>query len=605
MGDKIADKADKGKQWILRYLVPLIFAAAYVCLAVTSVSGKSITHDEGYHITRGVMLLEYGDLRLNTHHPYFGNLLTAIPLYYDSDFKVPSADSAGWKEGNKDLTTDELMNLNGGELQFAQDHLMVPRTVAIISFAIFIIFFYAFIGRNWGYTAAIIASTFLTFSPTFLAHGALVTTDVFSAITIFVATVLLWRYLKLPVNESYDRRFALILFGIAAFIAIMTKYNSVAVVLLWVVVIWIEGLYKYVNDFRGYLRNSVKGKHGKYRLYIRAFVRSTAVVLLLCTSWLLLLTAAHKFEYKTLQQIVYANNPEDYDADYRILGEEPFFADALQYIFEEVPLPFPYYIKGFLENVIYHNINEHETFFIGKYHDIPPTYHATAFALKEPVVTVLLSIFTLAVAVYLLVASVINFIRRRNDSVERIKIPVSIHFIFALTPLFLFALISFSSIKLGIRHIAPILPFLFMANGVVLAYYFRRFDLAKVAVTILLILLVADVIYARPDYISYFSRGIGDSQEGYKYLHDSNLDWGQNELMVEEFLAENPELEAEYRPTEIVAGEYYVISVSELFGDPPYVPEYAKELKRIYDEGNLQTVDTISNTHWVVHTANL
>ena len=46
-------------------------------------------------------------------------------------------------------------------------------------------------------------------------------------------------------------------------------------------------------------------------------------------------------------------------------------------------------------------------------------------------------------------------------------------------------------------------------------------------------------INAYPNFISYFNESVGGSSQGYKYVTDSNLDWGQDLKQLAQFVEEN------------------------------------------------------------------
>jgi len=82
-----------------------------------------------------------------------------------------------------------------------------------------------------------------------------------------------------------------------------------------------------------------------------------------------------------------------------------------------------------------------------------------------------------------------------------------------------------SHIDIGIRHILPVLPFLyiFISRLANLKDIFLRPIVAG-----LLILHVAAGILAYPNYIAYFNQIAGGPNGGINHLIDSNLDWNQN-----------------------------------------------------------------------------
>ena len=91
------------------------------------------------------------------------------------------------------------------------------------------------------------------------------------------------------------------------------------------------------------------------------------------------------------------------------------------------------------------------------------------------------------------------------------------------------------------------------------------------------------ILTAFPHYIEYFNPLIGDKQNAYKVIRDSNLDWGQNEYYVAKYLKDNP--------------NDIVVSVETLF---KYPLDRDKNLERQYNSGILKRKGYISNTHWIL-----
>jgi hypothetical protein len=117
-----------------------------------------------------------------------------------------------------------------------------------------------------------------------------------------------------------------------------------------------------------------------------------------------------------------------------------------------------------------------------------------------------------------------------------------------------------------------------------------------VAIVALLAAHVASAGLARPHYLSYFNTLAGGSAQGYRWLVDSNVDWGQDLLRLRQYQDANhvgrihlayfgrvaPEIygiDYEMLPADIVPG-VYVISATYLMGRPYY----------LYDHGTLYWV---------------
>ena len=54
----------------------------------------------------------------------------------------------------------------------------------------------------------------------------------------------------------------------------------------------------------------------------------------------------------------------------------------------------------------------------------------------------------------------------------------------------------------------------------------------KIAIFVLAAYLVVSVLSYYPYYLSYFNEIVWDRRDAYKYLADSNLDWGQGEYYL-------------------------------------------------------------------------
>jgi hypothetical protein len=140
-----------------------------------------------------------------------------------------------------------------------------------------------------------------------------------------------------------------------------------------------------------------------------------------------------------------------------------------------------------------------------------PLYFPLAWAIKFPIP---LQILTFAGLAALLIR-----IRRREAGLADLLI-------WAPAALF-FGSAALSNFHLGFRHVLPALPFFIMGGGFALARWSAS-RAARVAIALSLTWLVASALLVYPHGISYFNEWIGGSSQGWKYLADSNLDWGQN-----------------------------------------------------------------------------
>ena len=92
-----------------------------------------------------------------------------------------------------------------------------------------------------------------------------------------------------------------------------------------------------------------------------------------------------------------------------------------------------------------------------------------------------------------------------------------------------------SILNIGVRHILPTFPFIFLLASQQVSLWLANADTSKLArnlkyafVIILLIWQAVSVIKVYPSFLAYFNESVGGPTNGYKYVVDSNLDWGQD-----------------------------------------------------------------------------
>jgi hypothetical protein len=138
-------------------------------------------------------------------------------------------------------------------------------------------------------------------------------------------------------------------------------------------------------------------------------------------------------------------------------------------------------------------------------------YFPVAFSVKSPAATLAL----LLVAFWLAAG---RWKRWREAPLEVYVLAV---------PLLLFLGFTMGSkINIGIRHLLPAYPLLFISGSVVLARWKWRFSLPM---TLLLVAALAvESLSIYPHYTAFFNVLVGGPESGPNYLVDSNLDWGQD-----------------------------------------------------------------------------
>ncbi|MBI5118341.1 glycosyltransferase family 39 protein [Candidatus Poribacteria bacterium] len=124
-----------------------------------------------------------------------------------------------------------------------------------------------------------------------------------------------------------------------------------------------------------------------------------------------------------------------------------------------------------------------------------------------------------------------------------------------------------SRINIGIRYILPLIPLLCIFAGKVASFESKRW---KRALAILCVWYAGSAAWIYPHYLAYFNEMIGGPSKGYKYLVDSNLDWGQNLNDLMNYLQENRIRDVKIKyfgPRGVL--EYYGLSNADLNGCEP------------------------------------
>ena len=97
----------------------------------------------------------------------------------------------------------------------------------------------------------------------------------------------------------------------------------------------------------------------------------------------------------------------------------------------------------------------------------------------------------------------------------------------ALPPLLYFVFSMTSGINIGMRHILPVYPFLYVGAAAWLATR-SNWRPAIYVMASLAALQIGECARIAPDYLAFFNELAGGPGRGPEYLVDSNIDWGQD-----------------------------------------------------------------------------
>jgi hypothetical protein len=185
------------------------------------------------------------------------------------------------------------------------------------------------------------------------------------------------------------------------------------------------------------------------------------------------------------------------------------------------PIPAPSHLLPLLK-LQEHMRDGHAAFLMGQnYHHGDWRYFPIALVLKTPPLTLALAAISVLGLVY-------SGLRQRDEESVRVKL----HPTLWVFPLLYFIVSLRSGINIGYRHLLPILPFIYVAVAASMARVPVRIsqrtrDVVRVALSALLLGYAAVTVNLFPWHLAYFNVFAGGPDGGYRYLVDSNLDWGQ------------------------------------------------------------------------------
>jgi tetratricopeptide (TPR) repeat protein len=105
----------------------------------------------------------------------------------------------------------------------------------------------------------------------------------------------------------------------------------------------------------------------------------------------------------------------------------------------------------------------------------------------------------------------------------------TVHLGLIIPPLVYFALAVLSRFNLGVRHLLPVYPFLFVLIGGTVDNLWRDGSrVMRSSLVLLGVCYLGSALSSYPHYLSYFNEVAGGATHGHKVLLDSNLDWGQD-----------------------------------------------------------------------------
>ncbi|MBL9200737.1 MAG: glycosyltransferase family 39 protein [Opitutaceae bacterium] len=475
-------------------LLAVALLATHFGLAVGSKREASTTSDELVHLTAGVSYWRNHDYRL---HPENGNLpqrWAALPVWL-GDARFPDlVDNEHWRNSDAWIVGRQFFYETG------EDHfprLMAGRAmIALFSVATGALVF-AWSWRFFRSAGALVSLTLFAFSPDFLAHGALVTSDATMAFFFLAAVWAWWTHL----HDRHLRTGLLSAFVLG--LACVAKYSAVllgpmmvamAAVRAWAPTPWRLGRWQCATPAAKLAAAALSG------------LAHAAVGVLVV--W-----ASFGFRYA-------AFNPALPAADGFIrpwvsyVGQTGLAGEAARSLAAAKALP-EAFLYGF--DYVLATTKSRAAFLNGE-HSVTGwrTFFLWTFLLKTTLPLLLVALILLAKAGRRLARG-----------------SAGLRGLYAWTPLLvLLAVYGATSVasrlNIGHRHILPLYPVLFIAAGSLGAAFAAGAWRRGAVVAALLAWHAGDALRSAPHHLAYFNPLAGGPPNGWRHLVDSSLDWGQD-----------------------------------------------------------------------------
>lgn len=452
----------------------------------------SVTIDEPVHILAGHRYWQCGDFGINPEHPPLLKLLAASPLisrtFIEPDWDCGSKITSQY-EG--ELAGISFLTRNG------VDGIVVPtRLAASLLSLLLAAFMYLAAWEIFGRAEALVALALLAFEPNLIAHGSLVTTDMALSATAFAVVYTLFRYLKNPTVFSFT------VVAVAIGLMLAAKHSAVIFVPILFALLLAD-----VFLFR-------QNKNLSPEWILRQIGAFAGIFLIS----LILLWAFYGFRYYSIPG---ATQSTISIANYIKETGRPEIVESLSAkivtVISRLRILPESYVLGLADIVATGSRN---TFIFNRnYGSGQWFYFPVAFAVKSS--TVLLLLLPLGLLLPF-------FKREKRREMMFLLVPPLLFFAAALT----------SGMNIGVRHILPVYPFFIVAAAVGAIAACRKFYFFRYVLIALLLFHAATAWRTAPNYIAFANDFWGGTNNTYHILADSNVEWGQNLKLVNEYLAQ-------------------------------------------------------------------
>ncbi|MCZ6673968.1 MAG: glycosyltransferase family 39 protein [Verrucomicrobia bacterium] len=463
--EKSKDSIDKIRSKWWTVLGVILLLGFMVFQAISSLRQKSVTTDEIMYIAAGYYHLETGDFRLNMTNTPLMKMLTALPVKLTGAELPPMEGNPGkWNLIEQWKYSREF---HYGNSVSADRILFMARMTVVFLAVVLGIYVFRWSRELFGLRGAFLSLFLFSFSPNILAHARLASQDFGLAAFMLFSTYYFWQYMKSP------RLGTLILCGILAGCAFMIKTTAMFLAPIFgafilICIVLNNGLG--IDSRFPYVNGGEKSLERRDQVITAIF--SLGIIGLLT---LLVINLGYGFQGS----------------------------------FRPLPLPEPFITMLKTQKGTVSNLGG--IYFAGKLHPDGLWYLTlVSFLIKVPIpFLILLGVALAGLAV-----------RCRQLRCEWLLI------VFVGVLIFTFSFLIKSGT--GLRYSLGVFPFLHVLAGSFWKIPWQRRYVNTGLLFVLGLWYLVGSLGIHPHYLAYFNESVGGAKNGYKYLTDANLDWGQD-----------------------------------------------------------------------------
>lgn len=522
-------------------LLAVVILATVAGLSIASISNKSPTFDEPFHLMGGYSYWTQNDFRV---HPTNGNIVQrwiSLPLL-TMDLKFPALDQEAWRfpryhgiELARQLLYSHENNLNS---MICLARLMIVGLYILLCCTV-----YLWSSRLFGYQGALISLCCVAFCPTMIAHGRLATSDVACSLAFLLAAWAFWSVLERVTLKS------LAFSSFASGLVCVTKFSAPLLAFLFPLLILVRLVRRRPMTLSiGWFQARLSRIDWKIAAIICTLMFNLMI------TWLVI-WACYGFRYAAAENAV--DQEMCFGVPWEVVTnlEGDLSRGAIHFAKDTRILP-EAYVYGMSHTLRFSK--GRPSYMLGEIKcDGRLGFYPYCYLLKFS-----LGFHLLVLLAFCYLGSMIF----RGESINKKpkhKRNRLVVFAYKTTPLWALIAVYWtaaiaSPLNLGVRHILPVIAPTAILTGILGRLWSAGWrnrtqnqiaqktslHLVRGIVIAALLLKAGECVVLFPHYLAYFNQIAGGPSSGYRHLVDNNLDWGQDLPSLAKWVSDNKDVQS-------------------------------------------------------------